>query len=97
MTTERCLDRETLRDDVIEIVARIVAGGIWDIDNDYEITGQTRLRTDLGWESVDIVILLYEIGEKFQQNQLPFHELFPTTGVDVSIDQMADFLVQSLR
>ena len=71
----------------------------WDNEFEGEMTRQTRLLADLGFESIDIIQLVVAIEEMVGKRKLPFNELLMRDGryVDeLSIGQIADFLVTKL-
>lgn len=71
----------------------------WDNEFEGEMTRQTRLLADLGFESIDIIQLVVAIEEMVGKRKLPFNELLMRDGRyvdDLSIGQIADFLVTKL-
>ena len=68
----------------------------WDNEFEGQMTPQTRLLADLGFESIDIIQLVVAIEEMVGKRKLPFNELLMRDGRyvdDLSIGQIADFLV----
>ena len=71
----------------------------WDNEFEGEMTRQTKLLADLGFESIDIIQLVVAIEEMVGKRKLPFNELLMRDGRyvdDLSIGQIADFLVTKL-
>ena len=71
----------------------------WDNEFEGEMTPQTRLLADLGFESIDIIQLVVAIEEMVGKRKLPFNELLMKDGRyvdDLSIGQIASFLVTKL-
>jgi acyl carrier protein len=71
----------------------------WDNEFEGEMTRQTRLLADLGFESIDIIQLVVAIEEMVGKRKLPFNELLMRDGRyvdDLSIGQIADFLATKL-
>jgi len=69
----------------------------WDNDFDGDMTRETRLLADLGFESIDIIQLVVDIEQMVKKSKLPFNELLMKDGRyvdDLSIGQIADFLSQ---
>jgi acyl carrier protein len=71
----------------------------WDNEFEGEMTPQTRLLADLGFESIDIIQLVVAIEEMVGKRKLPFNELLMKDGRyvdDLSIGQIASFLATKL-
>ncbi|EIT69882.1 MULTISPECIES: acyl carrier protein [Hydrocarboniphaga] len=71
----------------------------WDNEFEGEMTRQTKLLADLGFESIDIIQLVVAIEEMVGKRKLPFNELLMRDGRyvdDLSIGQIADFLATKL-
>jgi len=69
----------------------------WNNDFDGDMTRETRLLADLGFESIDIIQLVVAIEQMVKKSKLPFNELLMKDGRyvdDLSIGQIADFLSQ---
>ncbi len=67
----------------------------WDNEFEGEMTRETRLLADLGFESIDIIQLVVAIEEMVGKRKLPFNQLLMKDGRyvdDLSIGQIADFL-----
>lgn len=68
----------------------------WDLDFDGELSRDTRLLADLGFESIDIIQLVVAIQEDILKRKLSFDQLLMKNGRyvdDLSIGQIADYLV----
>lgn len=71
----------------------------WDSADESEMSAETRLLANLGFESVDIIQLTVAIEEEFGLHKTPFDQLLMKDGRyvdDLSIGQIADFLVGRL-
>jgi acyl carrier protein len=67
----------------------------WDLDFDGELSRDTRLLADLGFESIDIIQLVVAIQEDIVKRKLSFDQLLMKNGRyvdDLSIGQIADYL-----
>ena len=72
----------------------------WDLDYSGGIGLETRLVTDLGFESIDIVQFVVAIEERFKRRRLPFEELLMNDGRyvdDVNVRDTVDFLYRHLN
>ncbi len=90
-------NRETILRDVVTILADMTSD--WDLDYSGPIGPDTRLITDLAFESIDAVQLFVAIEEHSQRRDLPFEELFMTDGryVDeIRVSEVVDFLSRHL-
>ncbi len=68
----------------------------WDDEFEGEMTRETKLLADLGFESIDVIQLVVAIEEDIAKKKLPFDKLLMQDGRyvdDLSIGQIADFLV----
>ena len=71
----------------------------WDNEFEGEMTRETRLLADLGFESIDIIQLVVAIEQMVRKSKLPFNELLMRDGRyvdDLSIGQIADFVASKL-
>ncbi|MCO6437630.1 MAG: hypothetical protein J5J06_11120 [Phycisphaerae bacterium] len=91
----RALDRESVRGELMAILGELRED--WDYDGD--INEQTRLFTDLEFESIDAVALGTRLEEHFNQS-LPFAELLTQFSErkadDIRIGELLDFLMLHL-
>lgn len=71
----------------------------WDSGFDGGITADTQIVGDMGFESIDVVILVTAIETHFGRRDLPFENLLMTEGRyvdDLSVRQIAAFLSQHI-
>jgi acyl carrier protein len=97
MSTQETLDRDRAVAEVVAILEDMTRD--WEVEYSPGITPQTRIMSDLGAESIDIVMLIVAIEERFNRPGLPFEQLLMVDGRyvdDLSIEQVADFLVLHL-
>jgi len=92
------MKNETLEDIFPRIVA-ILEDFLGDFDSgfDGEITRRTRLMTDLGFESIDIIQLVVAIDEEIGKRDVQFEKLLMNNGSyveDLEVGQIVDFLSQ---
>ena len=86
---------KTTHDDVLEYISRMLRdlGRDWDYQD--EISGETLLFRELGFESLDIVVLGTAVQEHYGC-QMPFAELFTDIGNrgtrDLSVDELVAFV-----
>ena len=69
----------------------------WDSGFDGGITADTKIVGDMGFESIDVVILVTAIETHFNRRDLPFENLLMTEGRyvdDLSVREIAAFLAQ---
>src|SRR4051812_14674871 len=90
------------REDVISEVIAILGDMTRDWDQGFAggISEETRLVADLGLESIDFVMLIVAIGERFERKGLPFDTLLRRGDKyvgDISIAELVDFLVRVLN
>ena len=87
------------RDQILaEVIAHLqTSARDWDFSG--RITGETRLFTDLGFESLDAVVLATTMQEKYG-HVFPFTELFAAVGQreqkDICVKEWADFIYEHL-
>lgn len=66
----------------------------WGLD-DLELTGETTLKTDMGFESTDIMQLFLGIQEAFPSIKIPFQNIIMNNGKfveDLSVQQVIAFV-----
>jgi acyl carrier protein len=71
----------------------------WDRDTSAPLTGGTLLMADLGYQSLDIVVLSADMSRQLNRRDIPFERLLLVDGrpiSDLSLDQLADFLWEQL-
>lgn len=89
--------RDAVRDDIVQILKEMTQD--WDLDLSDGIGGSTRLMADLACESMDIVMLIVAIEERFARKGLPFETLLMREGryvSELSVNEVTDFLVREL-
>ena len=89
--------RETILADLLQIVSDIVQD--WDLDFSGGLGPKTRLVGDLGFQSIDVVMLIGEIQKHYDRRNLPFERLLLRDGryvAEVRIEDVADFLHEHL-
>ena len=89
--------RETILADLLKIIADIVQD--WDLDFSGGLGPQTRLVADLGFQSIDVVMLIGEIQKHYDRRSLPFEKLLLQDGryvAEIRIEDVAGFLAAQL-
>ena len=97
MSLTQTIDAGTVVRELVDILEDLTQG--WDVAYPGPITAATRLVGDLGCESLDFVMLIVKIQERFQRKGLPFEELFQTEAgpaADLTVGQLAAFVEQEL-
>lgn len=88
------------RTEVWDATVRLLAQLAEDWDYGGEITGETLLFSDLGFQSLDAVVLGNTLQERFGQ-PIPFADLLVDIGQrpvnDVTVDEWVDFTTRSLQ
>jgi acyl carrier protein len=87
------IDAEGILESVTQILKDLT--GDWDLAYSGGIGRDTRLVTDLGFESIDIVQFVVAIEEHFRTRNLPFDQLLMKEGryVDeIVVTEIVDFL-----
>ncbi|MCK5857912.1 phosphopantetheine-binding protein [Abyssibacter sp.] len=67
----------------------------FDTEFDGEITRQTKVLADLGFESIDIIQLVVAIEEEIGKRDVPFEKLLMNNGSyveDLEVGQIVDFV-----
>jgi acyl carrier protein len=88
---------EATRERVIRILDEMTRD--WDHDYLGPIASSTRLIGDLGFESMDLVILIVNVEHVFLRKGLPFEHLFVVNGgviKDVTVEQVVTFVTRCL-
>ena len=88
----------TILDGVVKILEEMT--GDWDTGFSGRVGPDTSLMNDLTFESIDIVMLIVAIEERFGKKGLPFEELLMADGHyvdDLKVSQVAGFLEKQLR
>jgi len=79
--------------DLIQILTDMTQD--WDLEFSGGIGADTRLVADLGFESIDVVMLIGEIHRHYNQRNLPFERLLLRDGGyvdDIRVSALAEFL-----
>lgn len=89
------------RDEILNTIVAILADITedWDMEYDDPIGENTKLMTDLEFESIDVVQFIVAIEERFKQRGIPFEKLLMESGryVDeITVQNTIDFLDQHL-
>jgi acyl carrier protein len=83
--------RDEIRGDVLMLLGKLASD--WDFDG--EITESTTLAADMGFQSLDIVVLGTAVQEHYGQ-VMPFTELFAEIGQreikDLTVGEWIDFI-----
>jgi acyl carrier protein len=90
--------KAVILDAIIRILEEITYD--WDLEFDDEIGPDTKLITDLGFESIDVVQFVVAMEEHFRRRGLPWEEFLMVDGryVDeIRIDDAAAFLHRCLN
>lgn len=85
-------------DGVVEILEEMTKE--WDTGFSGRIGPDTSLMNNLTFESIDIVMLIVAIEERFGKKGMPFEELLMVDGHyvdDLKVSQIAGFLERQLR
>lgn len=96
-TDTRAADAASIEKGVVEILEEMTRE--WDTEFSGKIGPDTRLMQDLTLESIDIVMLIVAIEEKFGKKGLPFDTLLMEEGryvEELKVSQIADFLKTNL-
>lgn len=83
--------------DVIRMVEEVATG--WDHELADALGPQTRLVADLGFESMDVVMLLVAIEGHYRRQDLPFDRVLTVGGqyvTELRVGEVVDFLVRHL-
>ncbi|MBX7165581.1 MAG: acyl carrier protein [Pirellulales bacterium] len=89
---------DTILSDLKSLLADMTSD--WDTSFEGEITPQTRLITDLGFESIDVVQLVTAIEEHYGRRDFRFEELLMEGGTyvnEVSVGRIVAFLERHLN
>lgn len=89
-------NRDEIRADIVMLLKKLADD--WDYDG--EITEDTRMLEDLGFESLDVVVLGTIVQDHYRQ-VLPFPEFFAEVGQrvarDVTVGEWVTFVHEHLR
>ena len=93
----KSLQRDEILSDLIQLLTDMTTD--WELSFSGGITAATRLTADLGFESIDAVMLIGEIQRLYGRKDLPFERLFLANGKyvdDVRVATVAEFLSEHL-
>lgn len=96
-TTAPAPPRAAIVYDLIRLIGDVVQD--WDLDLSGGLREETRLVADLGFQSIDVVMLIGEIHRLYGRRNLPFERLLVRGGSyapEIRISEVADFLVAHL-
>jgi acyl carrier protein len=86
-----------IRQEITRILREMTAD--WELDLPDGIRGSTGLITDLGCESIDIVMFIVAIEERFGRKGLPFESLLMNDDRyvgELTVDDVTGFLAREL-
>jgi acyl carrier protein len=92
MVEEKPAQDNILRD-VVGILEEMT--GDWEMEFSGAINPETRVISDLEFESIDVVQLVVQIEELYKRKDLPFEKLLMREGRyrdDISVQEIVDFL-----
>jgi acyl carrier protein len=97
---EVAIQSSKLPNAVLASIASIIADMVQDWGDDRgPVSGETKLVSDLGFASVDIIHLVVAIEEHFNKPRLGFQDLLIVDGRyvdDLSVARLADFVANKL-
>ncbi len=85
--------RQGIVADLTGMIADIIQD--WDLDFSGGITESTGLVSDLGFQSIDVVMLVGEVHRLYGRRDLPFEKLLAAGGAyarEITVRDLADFL-----
>lgn len=83
--------------DVIEVLKDLTSD--WEDAFSGDVSRDTRLIDDLGFESIDVVHLITAIEQKYERRDLPFEKLLMVEGRykdELTVAEIAEFLNEHL-
>ncbi len=89
--------QEAILHTVVELVEALARG--WDRGSSGQITSHTLLVGEVGFTSMDLVLLVVEIQQHYRRHDLPWEDLFAPDGhygADVRPIEIASFLARHL-
>lgn len=90
------LDSATVRGDILSILDKLSED--WEYTE--EITSDTYFISDLGFESIDLVVLGTTLEKKYEK-KLPFARFYAEVGLrevrDISLGEFVDFVVRNVN
>jgi acyl carrier protein len=98
METRADSREQEIRAALVRILTDMTAD--WELDLPQGIRGDTGLIGDLGCESIDIVMFIVAVEERFGQKSLPFETLLMEGDryvTELCVDDVTSFLERELR
>ena len=95
---ENSMDSGQILTNLVEILEEITQD--WDTELSGKIGADTSLMNDLTFESIDVVMLIVAIEERFKKTGLPFDELLMIDGRyvdDLRVSGLVSFLDKHLN
>ena len=92
------VQRDAIESGVSSILEKMTAK--WERAFDAKIGSETRLATDLGFDSIQLVQLVVKIQKYFKLKDLPFHKLLlseENATFDLTVTNVVDFLQRVLN
>ena len=89
------IEKDAILATLIELITEMTSD--WEREFSGEIAPTTRLVSDLGCSSMDLVLLIVHIQQQYQRHDLPFEDLFAPNGryvKDLCIADVANFLYE---
>ena len=90
-------DKETIFEDVTRILTEMMQD--WDADTSGQLTPDTRLFADLGFQSIDVVMMIGEIHRRYNRRNLSFERILLSRERqvdDLKISTIVNFLHEQL-
>lgn len=95
---ENSMDSGQILTNLVEILEEITQD--WDTELSGKISPDTSLMNDLTFESIDVVMLIVAIEDRFKKSGLPFDELLMIDGRyvdDLRVSELVGFLDKHLN
>ena len=87
------ISRQEIVEDLVHMISDITQD--WDLDFGGGLSEQTGLVADLGFQSIDVVMLVGEIHKHYRQRNLPFENVLMVDGryaEEIRVSDLASFL-----
>ncbi len=85
-------------EDVLKFIKEITSD--WEMEFSQPIGSDTYLGADIGFQSMDLVRLISEIQQNYDQALIPFEELFLKDGAvvaDIRVSELVAFLAEHMN
>lgn len=85
--------RQEIVDELVHMISDITQD--WDLEFDGGVSEGTGLVSDLGFQSIDVVMLVGEIHKHYRRRNLPFEKVLLVDGryaEEIRVSDLADFL-----